>query len=110
MRLAAMKLHTRDQAPREGSRPESENPVQQVRVQTDCGMSSHCQRHCGQVLTDNKVRALQWTPSRPGYLRFLAESKAVYDVFEQVVEEAPKPECDHSAHAALVLTSASVAS
>ena len=30
MRMAAMKLHTRDQAPKQGSRPEAENPVQQV--------------------------------------------------------------------------------
>lgn len=32
MRMAAMKLHTRDQAPKQGSRPENENPVQQVRT------------------------------------------------------------------------------
>ena len=36
---------------------------------------------------------LQFTPSREGYLRFLAESKAVYDVLEKVVQDAPKPEC-----------------
>ena len=40
-----------------------------------------------------QVWLLQWTPSRRGYLRFLAESKAVYDTLEQIVEEAPKPEC-----------------
>lgn len=36
MRMAAMKLHTRDQSPREGQRPESENPVQQVRSAYYC--------------------------------------------------------------------------
>lgn len=65
MRMAAMKLHTRDQSPKEGQRAESENPVQ------------------------------QFTPSREGYLRFLAESKAVYDVLEKVVQDAPKPEYAH---------------
>ena len=53
------------------------------------------------MVSDSKIMKMQWTPSRPGYLRFLAESKAVYDVFEQMVEEAPKPECDPFAHAAV---------
>eukprot|EP00798_Chlamydomonas_sp_ICE-L_P005181 gene5181-33576_t len=29
-----------------------------------------------------------WTPTRPGYLRFLSESKAVYEVLEKVMQEA----------------------
>ncbi|KAK9802931.1 hypothetical protein WJX73_009246 [Symbiochloris irregularis] len=65
MRMAAMRLHTRDQAPKDGSRPEEKPEDQPVR---------------------------QWTPSRAGYLRFLAESKAVYDTLEQIVEAAPKSE------------------
>ena len=32
MRFAAMKLHTREQAPKEGSRPETENPTPKVRL------------------------------------------------------------------------------
>lgn len=29
--------------------------------------------------------APQWTPTRPGYLRFLTESKVVYDTFDRLV-------------------------
>ncbi len=36
---------------------------------------------------------LQWTPTREGYLRFLAESKAVYDALEAAVQDKTHPEC-----------------
>ena len=36
---------------------------------------------------------LQWQPTRDGYLKFLVESKVVYDALEQVVQQAPVPEC-----------------
>lgn len=53
MRKVAMKLHTKDQAPKEGGK---EAPKQGP-----------------------------WTPTRPGYLRFLTESKVVYDTFDRLV-------------------------
>ncbi len=39
---------------------------------------------------------LQWEPTREGYLRFLVESKLVYDALEQIVQQAPVPECESS--------------
>jgi hypothetical protein len=36
----------------------------------------------------------QWQPTREGYLRFLVESKVVYDTLEQIVAEASHPECE----------------
>ncbi len=41
---------------------------------------------------------LQWEPTREGYLRFLVESKLVYDALEQIVQQAPVPECESSIH------------
>ena len=50
---------------------------------------------------------LQWQPTREGYLRFLTESKQVYDTVESIIAEAPFPECEHllssSIHLALLL-------
>ncbi|MEW5319166.1 MAG: hypothetical protein WDW38_010334 [Sanguina aurantia] len=60
MRIVAMKLHTRDQAPKEG---QVEAPKPQ-----------------------------QFLPTREGYLAFLAESKAVYDVLETTVSLSSHPE------------------
>lgn len=57
MRKVAMKLHTKDQAPKEGERPAAKTPVQ------------------------------KWEPTKEGYLRFLAESLAVYEALEGIVEE-----------------------
>ena len=90
MRFAAMKLHTREQAPKEGSRPETENPTPKVRPpparMTLCRATPSA-RH---VLT---VLAQASTPTHEGYLQFLAESKKVYDTLEHIVEEASHPEC-----------------
>lgn len=36
---------------------------------------------------------LQMTPSLQGYLQFLAESKVVYDTFEDVLTDKRHPEC-----------------
>ena len=38
---------------------------------------------------------LQWQPSREGYLRFLTESKEVYETLEGIVAEAHHPDCEH---------------
>ena len=40
---------------------------------------------------------LQWQPTREGYLKFLVESKEVYEVLEQIVQQAHKPECESAA-------------
>lgn len=47
----------------------------------------------GAVCASLAVRA-QWTPTRQGYLLFLAESKAVYDALEQAVLSEQHPECE----------------
>lgn len=60
MRRVAMKLHTKDQSPKEGER---EAPKPQT-----------------------------WSPTREGYLRFLTESKVVYDVVEKICKEGAQPE------------------
>lgn len=63
MRFVAMKLHTREQAPKEGEKkPEPEQ----------------------------KPMA-QWQPTVEGYLRFLVESKAVYDAMEEIVSTGESP-------------------
>ncbi|KAJ9534920.1 hypothetical protein QJQ45_029589 [Haematococcus lacustris] len=59
MRMVAMKLHTRDQAPKEGQQP---------------------------------AQPMVWTPTRQGYLKFLAESKVVYDALEAVANDPAYPE------------------
>lgn len=40
------------------------------------------------------AHVMQWQPTREGYLKFLVESKLVYDALEQVVQEASVPECE----------------
>ncbi|EIE20258.1 heme oxygenase-like protein [Coccomyxa subellipsoidea C-169] len=62
MRFVAMKLHTRDQAPKEGQQESAEKAWK------------------------------AWEPTRVGYLRFLAESKEVYETLENIVAEASFPE------------------
>ena len=39
------------------------------------------------------VSGAQWQPTREGYLRFLTESKAVYETLERIVAEASHSEC-----------------
>lgn len=36
----------------------------------------------------------KWEPSVEGYLRFLVDSKLVYDTLEKIMEKAPFPECE----------------
>ncbi|KIZ03427.1 heme oxygenase [Monoraphidium neglectum] len=62
MRAVAMKLHTRDQAPKEGGQKASPRPMP------------------------------TWQPTREGYVRFLAESRAVYSAFEDIISKAERPE------------------
>lgn len=63
MRAVAMKLHTREQA-REGEK-EAQGPEEKSPT--------------------------QWEPTIEGYLKFLVDSKLVYDTLERIVEEAPVP-------------------
>jgi hypothetical protein len=44
-------------------------------------------------LHDSSRCCLQWEPSRAGYLRFLTESKEVYETLENIVTQASFPEC-----------------
>lgn len=60
MRIVAMKLHTREQAPKEGGVEAPKQPA--------------------------------FAPTREGYVRFLAESKAVYDAMEAAVKDTTHPE------------------
>ncbi|KAH7282469.1 hypothetical protein KP509_35G031700 [Ceratopteris richardii] len=62
MRFVAMKLHRKDQS------SEGEKEAE----------------------PDDKPIA-KWEPSVEGYLRFLVDSKAVYDTMESIVQEAPHP-------------------
>ena len=55
MRFVAMKLHTKDQAPKEGQREAAPTPW------------------------------AKWQPTRTGYLKFLNESKKVYEALEEAV-------------------------
>ncbi len=36
----------------------------------------------------------QWTPTLNGYVRFLAESQAVYDALEAAVQDPSQPACE----------------
>lgn len=37
----------------------------------------------------------RWEPSVEGYLKFLVDSKLVYDTLERIVEKAAFPECEY---------------
>ncbi|KAH7572404.1 hypothetical protein JRO89_XS04G0251000 [Xanthoceras sorbifolium] len=63
MRFVAMKLHTKEQA-REGQKEVKEPEERPV---------------------------TKWEPSVDGYLRFLVDSKLVYDTLEQIIQNAPFP-------------------
>ncbi|KAI8473643.1 MAG: heme oxygenase-like protein [Monoraphidium minutum] len=62
MRAVAMKLHTRDQAPKEGGQEAAPRPMP------------------------------TWEPTREGYVRFLAESRVVYAAFEEIMAASSHPE------------------
>ena len=65
MRFVAMKLHTREQAPKEGEKKAEKVPEQKPMA--------------------------QWQPTKEGYLNFLVESKAVYDAMEAIVASNADP-------------------
>ena len=117
----AMKLHTKDQAPKEGGKEAAKQPFQQVR-QSMCGdqlqscagaqpdMHLQAAVNVGAGGPESKHRLLsmsislmQWKPTKEGFLRFLVESKVVYDTIERVIQEAPRPECETPALRAAML-------
>jgi len=61
MRFVAMKLHTKEQAPKEGE---------------------------AKVDQEQQKSMMQWVPTREGYLQFLAESKVMYEALETIMAEA----------------------
>eukprot|EP01023_Acetabularia_acetabulum_P013875 TRINITY_DN1675_c1_g1_i17.p1 TRINITY_DN1675_c1_g1~~TRINITY_DN1675_c1_g1_i17.p1 ORF type:complete len:251 (+),score=33.29 TRINITY_DN1675_c1_g1_i17:85-837(+) len=61
LRQYAMKLHTKEQAPKEGKSEKKSTPVQ------------------------------QWNPSLQGYFNFLVQSKIVYDTFEKIFAQTSDP-------------------
>jgi len=75
MRFVAMRLHTKDQA-KEGEKE----------------------------VTEPEERAVtKWEPSVDGYLRFLVDSKVVYDTLEKIVQDAAYPYCKFSLYHILQL-------
>ncbi|KAM7268926.1 hypothetical protein ACFE04_011092 [Oxalis oulophora] len=64
MRSVAMKLHTREQAPKEGEK--------EIKEPQEKGVSN-------------------WQVNIEGYLKFLVDSKLVYDTLEDIVNEAANP-------------------
>ena len=63
MRFVAMRMHTREQAPKEGKA----EPAKEAKPMA------------------------QWQPTKEGYLRFLVESKAVYEAMEAIVASGASP-------------------
>lgn len=66
MRFVAMKLHTKEQA-KEGEK-ETKSPEERP--------------------------VAKWEPTVDGYLRFLVDSKLVYDTLEGIIDEATFPTCE----------------
>ena len=66
MRFVAMKLHTKEQA------KEGEKEVKEPEERT----------------------VTKWDPTVDGYLRFLVDSKLVYDTLEGIVDKAAFPSCE----------------
>lgn len=58
----AMRLHTKDQAPKEGGQEAAPQPFQ------------------------------EWKPTKEGFLKFLVESRAVFQTLEDIVMESSHPE------------------
>lgn len=67
MRQVAMRLHTREQAPKEGEKPADAQRAEQRPV-------------------------ARWTPTPEGYLKFLVESLAVYEAMETIVNDETNAE------------------
>ena len=98
-----MKLHTKEQAPKEGQRAPEQKPMVQVRAPPR--RPARSRRHddlalrCAAVAPPPDasrcahLRHAQWQPTKEGYLSFLIESKAVYDCMEGIVAKDSNPIC-----------------
>lgn len=51
------------------------------------------------LLTRCAIAPVQWQPTREGYLKFLAESRTLFETLENIVEEAAHPDCERIAFA-----------
>ncbi|KAJ8431860.1 hypothetical protein Cgig2_023504 [Carnegiea gigantea] len=80
MRAVAMKLHTKEQA-KEGEK---------------------------EVKGPEEMSPAKWEPSVEGYLKFLVDSKLVYDTLERIVDEAPVAYCRVDRHLRIKAISALV--
>lgn len=101
MRFVAMKLHTKDQAPKEGEREAAANSWAEVRTQEVCERARVRERKNAPIPTTTLTTppppstsrpappSVQWKPTRAGYLRFLSESLAVYEALEEAVAANP---------------------
>ena len=96
MRKVAMKLHTREQAPKEGQQEAAPRPKA---VSVPGTLAPRCCPYKPGPASMLNVPlpsspSSQWAPTREGYLSFLVESKAVYEVLETVVQDKTHPECE----------------
>eukprot|EP00976_Prorocentrum_cordatum_P069951 1179748-Prorocentrum_minimum.AAC.3 len=113
MRFVAMKLHTKEQAPKEGEAKPAPQPMKQFRRErttaelitriTDAAPEhAHKPRIEGQVevvtlflLVGRMMHLAQWVPTREGYLQYLAESQIVYAAMEKIMKDAPVDSCEY---------------
>lgn len=51
---------------------------------------SHFHSHCAAPI----CLFVQFSPTREGFLRFMVESKVVYEAFEKIMAEAPVAYCE----------------
>ena len=94
MRFVAMKLHTKDQAPKEGEREAAANSWAEVRRGRGKRKRRGHRASLFSTLNPAPLSSLhapftQWKPTREGYLRFLNESLAVYEALEEAVASNP---------------------
>ena len=99
----AMKLHTKEQAPKEGQRAPEQKPMVQVRAPLrrrararrcdDLALRSAAVAAPPDAPRCARRRRAQWQPTKEGYLSFLIESKAVYDCMEGIVATDSNPIC-----------------
>lgn len=97
LRQYAMRLHTREQAPREG-KAAAPKPDKPVRIGDHGGpVWPACTGHACHGRSNRTLGhpcTLQWEPKLAGYMQFMAESKVVYDTFEELLAAGAQPYCE----------------
>eukprot|EP00850_Spirogloea_muscicola_P012651 SM000082S22893 [mRNA] locus=s82:471914:474183:- [translate_table: standard] len=82
-------VETSPAPPREKFRPGSTKGfVEEMRIRA---MKLHTKDQSKDGERDAQKPVAKWEPTREGYVQFLVDSKAVYDVMEEVVEKAAHP-------------------